>query len=218
MIIKTLILAQVVHLFATTFTPREFLVQLDKTIFNFLWNKKPVRIKRETIIAPVESGGLKMPEVFSFQEAQKIAFMKNLLVEDGKSLNLFLKVCNFKKVMLHHKLPSSVMNNYTNSKFHLQTLQAWFKVKNNPPADLQNILNEYIFLNSQVTINNSYIYPKDLGLDSDLLDLKIVDLLNKDKKFTTAEELRVRPEWSINIINLYSLLDTIPKQWKSKIN
>ena len=33
MIIKTLILAQVVHLFATTFTQREFLVQLDKIIF-----------------------------------------------------------------------------------------------------------------------------------------------------------------------------------------
>ena len=97
MIIKTLILSQVVHLFATTFMPREFLVQLDIIILNFLWNKKPVRVKRETIIAPVESGGLKMPEVFAFQEAQKIAFTKNLLVEDAKCLNLFLKVCNFKK-------------------------------------------------------------------------------------------------------------------------
>ena len=84
MIIKTLILAKVVHLFATTFTPREFLVQLDKIIINILWNKKPVRVKRETIIAPVESGGLKMPEVFAFQEAQEMALMKNLLVVDGK--------------------------------------------------------------------------------------------------------------------------------------
>ena len=218
MIIKTLILSQVVHLFATTFTPREFLVQLDKIIFNFLWNKKSVRVKRETIIAPVESGGLKMPEVFAFQEAQKIAFMKNLLVEDGKCLNLFLKVCNIKKVMLDRKLSSSVMNNFTNSKFHLQTLQAWFKVKNNPPEGLKNILNEFIFLNSQVTIIDSYIHPKDLGLNNDLLDLKIVDLLNKEKKLTTAEELRLRPEWSINIINIYSLLDAIPKQWKFIIN
>ena len=218
MIIKTLVLSQVVHLFATTFTPREFLVQLDKILLNFLWNKKPVRVKRETIIAPVESGGLKMPEVFAFQEAQKIAFMKNLLVEDGKCLNLFLKVCNFKKVMLDHKLSSSVIENYTNSKFHLQTLQAWFKVKNNPPEDLQSILNEYIFLNSHVNIDDSPIHPKDLGLDNDLLDLKIVDLLNKEKKFTTAEELRVRPGWCINIINIYSLLDAIPKQWKFIIN
>ena len=84
MIIKILILAQDVYLFPTTFTPRDFLVQLDKTIFNFLWNKKPARVKRETIIAAVESGGLKMSEFFAFQEAQKIALMNNLLVEDGK--------------------------------------------------------------------------------------------------------------------------------------
>ena len=117
--------------------------------------------------------------------------------------------------MLDHKLSSKVMNN---SKFHLQALQAWFKVKNNPPEDLQNILNKYIFLNSQITIKDAHIHPKDLGLDNDLLDLKIVDLLNKKNKFTTAAELRVRPDWSINIINIYSLLDAIPKQWKFTIN
>ena len=69
-----------------------------------------------------------------------------------------------------------------------------------------------------MTINDSYIHPKDSRLDSDLLDIKILDLLNKDKKFSTAEELRVRPEWGINIINIHSLLDSIPKHWKSKIN
>ena len=84
MIIKTSILSQVVHLFGTTFTPKYILEQLDKIIFNFLWNHKPPRVKRETVIAPIDSGGLKMPEVFAFQEAQKISFMKNLLVEDGK--------------------------------------------------------------------------------------------------------------------------------------
>ena len=79
-------------------------------------------------------------------------------------------------------------------------------------------MNEYIFLNNQITINNPYIHPTDLGLDNDLLDLKIVDLLDKEKKFITAGKLRIRPQWSININNIYSLLDAIPKQWKSKIN
>ena len=45
--------------------------QLDKIIPNFLLNHKPPRVKRETVITPIRNGGLKMPEVFAFQEAQK---------------------------------------------------------------------------------------------------------------------------------------------------
>ena len=218
MIIKTLILSQVVHLFGTTFTPKYILEQLDKVIFNFLWNHKPPRVKRETVIAPIDSGGLKMPEVFAFQEAQKISFIKNLLVEDGKCLNLFLNVCGLKKFMLDHKPAYNDISKSLISKFHQQTLQAWFKIKNKPPENLQNILNEYLFFNNQITINKSHIHPKELGLDIDLINLKIVDLLDSEKKLATAENLRARPEWNTNIINIYSLLDAIPKYWKLKIN
>ena len=129
MIIKTLILAQVVHLFMTSFTPREFLVQLDKTIFNFLWNKKPARVKRETIIAPVES--------VCFSRGEKIVFLKNLLVEDGKCLNLFLKVCNFGKVILDHKLLSNVMNNYTILSSISRIYRHGSKLKINPRRTYQ---------------------------------------------------------------------------------
>ena len=112
MIIKTLMLSQAVHLFATSFTPTEILVQLDKIIFNFLWNKKTVRVKRETIIAPVESGGLKMPDVCLsrdtknslHEELTKNSLHEELTCRRCKCLNLFLKDCNFEKVMLDHKL------------------------------------------------------------------------------------------------------------------
>ena len=61
-------------------------MQLDKIILIFLWNKKPVRVKRETIIAPVESGGLKMPEVFAFQEAQKNSLDEELTCREWQML------------------------------------------------------------------------------------------------------------------------------------
>ena len=76
-----------------------------------------------------------MSEVFAFHEAQKLAFIKNLLVElveDGKPLNIFLKVCSFKRLILDHKLSSNDMNNYTNSKFHLQTFSHGSNSKINP--------------------------------------------------------------------------------------
>ena len=103
--------------------------------------------------------------------------------------------------MLDHKPSYDDISKSLNSKFHQQTLQAWFKVKKKPPENLQNILNEYIFLNNQITINKLHIHPKELGLDIDLINLKIVDLLDS-KKIATAENLRAKTEWNTNIINI----------------
>ena len=98
MIIKTLVLSQVTHLFSMTYTPLKILEQLDKLIFSFLWNNKPPRVKRETIIATVDDGGLRMPDIFAFHSAQKIITLKNLIVEDGKCLNLFQSLCGIKNI------------------------------------------------------------------------------------------------------------------------
>ena len=96
MIIKTLVLSQVTHLFSMTYTPLKCLEQLDELIFSFLWN--PPRVKRETIIATVDDGGLRMPDIFAFHSAQKIITLKNLIVEDGKCLNLFQSLCGIKNI------------------------------------------------------------------------------------------------------------------------
>ena len=103
MIIKTLIL-ELTHLFDVTFPPTRVLEQLDKSIFDFLWNGKPSRIMRETIIASIKDGCLKMRDIHTFHQAQKTIYVKNLILENDKSLNLFLACSGFKKQLLKHKL------------------------------------------------------------------------------------------------------------------
>ena len=82
MIIKTIALSQITHLLSTIYTPTHILQQLDKLIFNFLWHDKPAKIKRETIIAESFDGGLKMPDVFTFHNAQKAIWIKRYLLDN----------------------------------------------------------------------------------------------------------------------------------------
>ena len=96
MIIKTLVLSQVTHVFSMTYTPLKFLEQLDKLIFSFLWNNKPSRVKRETITATVDEVALECQISLLFI-LYKNYTMKNLLVEDDKRLNLFKSLCGIKK-------------------------------------------------------------------------------------------------------------------------
>ena len=175
MIIKTLILPQVTHLLGMTFTPNSVLENIDKLCFNFLWNNKPPKIKRETIIATTQRGGLRMPDIYAFQQAQKVVGMKNLILENGKCLNLFLLTSGVKRYELNYKLTEKHLKNLKGNQFHEQILQCWLKVKSSAPKDVNEILNENIFLNKYIAINNKPIYPENYGIDSVLRNIKIID-------------------------------------------
>ena len=90
-ILRTLIIPQISFLFAVLFAPFCILEKVDKLLLSFLWNNKTPKIKRETIIASIEEGGLKMPDIFEINKAAKITWVKRLAIEtNGKWKDLML--------------------------------------------------------------------------------------------------------------------------------
>ena len=79
-IIKTLIIPQVQFLFSTKFIPdnTNTLNKIDKILFEFIWDAKPPKIKRNTIIAPIGEGELGMVDIFCVHHAAKISWIRRL--------------------------------------------------------------------------------------------------------------------------------------------
>ena len=85
MIIRALILPQIQFLFSMIETPEHILKTIDEMLFKYLWNNKPPKIKRQTIIAPTEEGGLNMVDVYEVNNAAKYSWIKKLVSDiDGK--------------------------------------------------------------------------------------------------------------------------------------
>jgi hypothetical protein len=60
-VIKTLALPKLIHLLTSLPNLEQALFNdLIKLFFNFIWDRKPEKIKRNTLIADFEDGGLKM--------------------------------------------------------------------------------------------------------------------------------------------------------------
>ena len=57
---------------------RRFIQALNQLAFNFIWAYKPDKVKRN-VIADYENGGVKILDVESFIEAQKVMWVKRLL-------------------------------------------------------------------------------------------------------------------------------------------
>ena len=71
-IIKSLALARFIHLLLALPTPLDdFLKNLERIFYNFLWNGSPDRIKRTIIVKNLKAGGLRMVNISEFINALK---------------------------------------------------------------------------------------------------------------------------------------------------
>ena len=87
-VIKTLALSKLTHLFMSLPDPHsDFLDELNKLLFAFLWNGKTDKVKRVVTFQPFEAGGLKMIDVKCFLAALKITWLRKILCDNGKITN-----------------------------------------------------------------------------------------------------------------------------------
>ena len=102
-ILKSLILPQI--LLNLIYVPVYILDQINEMFFKFLWRNKAPKIRKDTIVAPIELGGLKMVDVYSMHTAAKISWIKRLCTnEDTDWKLLFYKMLSLEKNMLNKKV------------------------------------------------------------------------------------------------------------------
>ena len=73
--------------------PKETISLIKKNIFNFLWDNKPDKISRKTIIQNYENGGLKMIDIDFFINSTKAGWVKRIVnnANNGDWKHIYLK-------------------------------------------------------------------------------------------------------------------------------
>ena len=66
-------LPQVLYVTSILYTLEWVTAEIDKILFKFLWSDKKPHVKKETIIADIDYGGLKMVHFESMQKAIKLS-------------------------------------------------------------------------------------------------------------------------------------------------
>ena len=158
-----------------------------------MWDNKPPRIKFETIIAKTDQGGLKLPGIISFHNAQKISWIKRLHCDNNvKWKNLFPKLGNIDEKILDHKLTvKQILSNYKVESFQYQVLECWYKIKTRKPETVQEIGNEYVFFNNFIVFDGVPIRPEMVGEENKFSELKLCQMLNSEGKTIVS----THPTW-----------------------
>ncbi|MCW4346095.1 MAG: reverse transcriptase domain-containing protein, partial [Candidatus Thiodiazotropha endolucinida] len=86
-VIKNYALPKLIYALSSLPTPSEDTIKrIEKLMFNFIWDGKPEKIKRETLIKDYDKGGLKMIDLRTFIMSLKISWLKRMLDNDKNKL------------------------------------------------------------------------------------------------------------------------------------
>ena len=189
----------------------------NKLFLEFLWDGKPAKVKRSTIIANYYNGGLKMPDIFAVHTAAKIKWIKKLVSHESIEMKwqyLTWYLLNITKNKIKHKLPESQGNSCL-TPFHKQLFDSWQNITAIPPTTIEEISNEFIFDNRYICLDNIPIQPKTLNIKGEYMyDLVIQDILDDDRTFLTRNALNDKLGINLDIFSYRKLLSIIPNTWK----
>jgi len=224
-IIKSLASSQLVYLWSTIPSPTEYFFKiLEEKIFKFLWNSSVERIKRQTITAPYNMGGLKMVDCRKQNKALKAKWLSNIFQQQlltqhdlwyawlKNSLPLvnidYLLKCNINTADLHQviKLPRD--------NFWFEVFACWCEINYNQFLFKDGeVRQQCLWFNSLIKCKGKLFffqqwYNKGIETVNDLI------VQNRWIRYT---ELTSKTGLKINFLDLLSLIKCIPDDWKNNI-
>lgn len=160
-IIKSFLISQLTYVSSVLDIPADILKDINKLVFNFVWDGRRDKICRSTLKRELGEGGLKIPDVETLLQTSKIKWIKRLfsgpqmawqfflstyLSNVGIHLNI-LKYANFDMKSLN-------IRNDTLPVFYQKMLKLWAEV-----GDNTHNKQSFLWYNKLILINHkSFLY------------------------------------------------------------
>ena len=217
-IVKSAGLSKLIYNSSVLPVPKNFCEQVNKITFNFIWDNKIAKIKKNTIIGERKNGGLNMIDFTLMNKALKSIWIKRLhlsensawtVIPNEATLHLggltFLSTCNCNSNDLNIKeLPL----------FYERMLQYWFEFKNVQNNKMPCTKKTIIWNNQDIKIDNKMIFFRT-WFDKGVYTLK--DLLDPNLDFLSYEEFKLRYQLHTNFLTYFGLINAIPQEYKMAI-
>ena len=211
-VLKSLVLPHVIQLVNIIYLNDSIQDKLDKMFFNLLWSNRKHGIKKDVLTNPIEKGGLKMICIKTMIRSINITWIKRLTNDiNAKWKALSWHFLNIEKDFLFTKLNFKDIH-CPQTEFYTQLLNSWFSFIKIEPKNKNDVLNEFVANNCDITINCKPI-NQNFGLTK---NLKIKHIYNiEDNKFLNIEDIKSRNSISLDTLKYNQLISAIPNKWKT---
>ena len=202
-IIKTNLISQCVHLMSTLPKLESFLNKLNSILYKFLWNGKPDKVMRSTSILRFNQGGLKMVDIYKFDKALKVNWIRKLLNHPNTQWSRLINVL-FKDIdkvisfgdQYYKTLPTKPLNS-----FWINVLNDWISLtKSQKIENYSHLVRSCIWYNTNISKIPLFFadwHKKGIYIISDLFD--------DNGNLLSLKDLNSKFGFKANILNYYTI-------------
>ena len=184
----------------------DLIKEVNKLLYGFIWRGND-KIKHTVLINDIEDGGLKMLDIQSMILSQRVIALKRFIGDYSSPWKSILETflgniggksilyCNFDTRKLPIYLPD----------FYKESLDAWSYVSTTSVVSYDDVVNQTIWNNKFILIENKSCYVKHLAVNG---IVKIGDLISDNGKFLESEKLlqaRLSPVLYFKLMGIVSL-------------
>ena len=197
-------------------TPEKVVVQTNKLFLDFLWDNGSSKISKSTIIKPITEGGLKMIDFETKVNSLKLSWILRALTNPESTWNLIISEM-LNKIPFDYILRCRSNCTHLLSKipaFYRNIYKTWLAFQFPTPINKSNIMQENLWLNKYITIENKpIIWVKWLEKGILFID----DLLEPNGQFLSQTQLKLKYNISCNFIEHLQIRQAIPIAWREKL-
>ena len=221
-IIKSVVLPQILYVCVNLGVPEWFVTKMNTIMYHFIWSARMDKVKRATLINKIEKGGLKMIDLETMIQSQRIIWIKRFFKLTNDASWTFYMQYKCSKIGIQ---PKDLLKCNLNPEnlcitwplFYHQMLFSWFHFK----ADTSmlspwNIRRNTIVFNKDILIGNQYARNPFLRWFHKGIK-QIHDIYDKKGNLHPISYLEEQYSVRIDILSYNSLVSAIPSSWKNEI-
>ena len=211
--VKSLLLSKFTHLFTSLPKPSlQWIQQLKKTLYKFIWGNKIEKISRKTLTLDFENGGLRMTNIETFIKSLKLTWFRRLFITNSSWINIFSEVtgCSITKLTQFGPSYCKQRANSTHNSFWKEALYYFAEFLESFEMKDSYILLEPLWYNDKIKIENKCTYFKALhekGFH------RVCDLLDIQGNFITYHSIKNNYAIQIPFTTYEGLKQAIINSW-----
>ena len=179
--------------------------QINKTLYDFLWNKK-AKIKKTIVVKQYAEGGLKMINLNAFINALKSTWIRRLLTSDSKWQEFIKMHVNLEKLTSFNTEFIRERCNTLKNQFWKDVFKSFLDINRKTEETEEQILKTPLFYNRNIIVDGTHVLYTNLYNKG----IRFINNLVKEKgKFYNLQEIRESIGIPVNYLHYQGIIDSI---------